>query len=102
LAQSPSLIQSDAEIRANQVSDAVIAKGDPSWAPVFRVLDVAAGLDQGVCFNKHPRRQAWNADAGESVGVYLFYAPRSEFTASDRERITEELRRKYNPPDRLY
>jgi hypothetical protein len=88
------------EVRANQVPVvyAVIAKGGSSWAPVFRVVDVGAGPDEGVCFSEHPRRQAWKAEAGESVGVYLFYAPRSEFTASDRGRIAEELRRKYNPP----
>ena len=88
------------EVRANQVPVvyAVIAKGGSSWAPVFRVVDVGAGPDEGVCFSEHPRRQAWKAEAGESVAVYLFYAPRSEFTASDRERIAEELRQKYNPP----
>jgi hypothetical protein len=88
------------EIRPNQIPVvyAVIAKGGPSWAPVFRVVDVGAGSDQGVRFEQHPRRQYWTADAGESIGLYLFYAPRSEFTAVDRERMAEELRQKYDPP----
>jgi hypothetical protein len=88
------------EVRPNQIPVvyAVIAKGGPSWAPVFRVVDVGAGSDQGVRFEQHPRRQYWTADAGESIGIYLFYAPRSEFTAADRERMAEELRQKYNPP----
>jgi hypothetical protein len=88
------------EVRANQVPVvyAVIAKGGPSWAPVFRVVDVGAGSGQGVRFDNHPRRRDWKGQAGESIGVYLFYAPRSEFTAEDRERMAEELRRKYDPP----
>jgi hypothetical protein len=40
----------------------------------------------------------WKGQAGESVGIYLFYAPRSEFTAGDRERIAEDLRQRYDPP----
>src|ERR1700730_1703440 len=65
------------EVRANQVPVvyAVIAKGGSSWAPVFRVVDVGAGPDEGVCFSEHPRRQAWKAEAGESVGVYLSIRP---------------------------
>jgi hypothetical protein len=88
------------EVRANQapVVYAVIAKGGPSWAPVFRVVDIGAGSDQGVRFEQHPRRQHWTAEAGESVGIYLFYAPRSEFSAADRERMAQELRQKYDPP----
>jgi hypothetical protein len=88
------------EVRANQVPVvyAVIAKGGPPWAPVFRVVDVGAGPDQGVRFDNHPRRRDWKGHAGESVGIYLFYAPRSEFTAGDRERIAEELRQRYDPP----
>jgi hypothetical protein len=88
------------EVRPNQIPVvyAVIAKGGPSWAPVFRVIDVGAGADQGVRFEQHPRRQYWTSEAGESVGIYLFYAPHSEFTAADRERMAEELRQKYDPP----
>ena len=41
------------------------------------------------------------AQAGETVGVYLFYAARSEHTAAERERIAELLRREYNPPRSL-
>jgi hypothetical protein len=70
----------------------------PPWAPVFRVVDVGAGPDQGVHFGNHPRRRDWKGEAGESVGIYLFYAPRWEFTAGDRERIAEELRQRYDPP----
>jgi hypothetical protein len=88
------------EVRANQVPVvyAVIAKGGAPWAPAFRVIDVGAGPDQGVRFDDHPRRGEWKGQPGESVGIYLFYAPRSEFTAGDRERIAQDLRQRYDPP----
>jgi len=70
----------------------------PPRALVFRVVDVGAGPDQGVQFGSHPPRRNWQGQAGESVGIYLFYAPRSEFTAGDRERIAEDLRQRYDPP----
>jgi len=44
-------------------------------------------------FAEHQRSKDWKPQAGETVGVYLFYAARSEHTASDRERIAEALRR---------
>src|SRR5262249_22939076 len=57
------------EVRANQVPVvyAVIAKGGPSWAPVFRVVDVGAGSDQGVRFDIHPCRGDWKGQAGGNV-----------------------------------
>lgn len=88
------------EVRANQVPVvyAVIAKGGQSFAPVFRVVDLGASSNDGVRFSDHPRRGDWMAKVGESLGVYLFYAPRSEFKAEDRMRMAEELRQKYDPP----
>src|SRR3984893_4107913 len=85
------------EVRANQVPGvyAVIAKGGASWAPVFRVVDVGAGPDEGVCFSEHPRRHAWKAEAGESVGVYLFYAPRSDLPVYVKIATPGKLRRTY-------
>src|SRR5262249_6948604 len=68
------------EIRANQapVVYAVIAKGGPSWAPVFRVVDVGSSPEEGVRFAVHPNRAAWAAEPGESLGLYFFYARRSD------------------------
>jgi hypothetical protein len=88
------------EVRANQspVIFAVIAKGGKPWAPVFRVVDIDASPDAGVRLADHPRHATWTIDAGESIGVYLFYAPRSEFSATERKRIADELRCQYNPP----
>jgi len=81
------------EVRANQVPVifAIIAKGGQSWAPVFRVIDVGASPDEGMRFADHQRSKDWKPQAGESVGVYLFYAARSEHTASDRKRISPRL-----------
>jgi hypothetical protein len=89
-----------AEIRANQVPVvfAIVAKGGQSWAPVFRVIDVGASPDEGMRFAEHERSKDWKPQAGETVGVYLFYAARSEHTVMDRERIAEALRREYDPP----
>ncbi len=88
------------EVRANQVPVvyAIIAKGGQAWAPAFRVVDVGASPDQGVRFTDHPRRAEWRIEASETVGVYLFYAPRSEFSEADRARMADELRQKYDPP----
>jgi hypothetical protein len=47
---------------------------------------------------EHQRSKDWKPQAGETVGVYLFYAARSEHTAMDREHIAEALRREYDPP----
>src|ERR1700738_5395620 len=85
------------EIRANQVPVvfAIVAKGGQSWAPVFRVVDVGASPDEGVRFADHPRSKDWEPQVDETLGVYLFYAARSEHTAAARERIAEALRRQY-------
>jgi hypothetical protein len=88
------------EVRANQppVVYAIVAKGGPPWAPVFRVVDIGASSDAGVRFADHPRRGAWAAGPGETLGVYLFPMPRSKFSAADRERIAAHLRSQYDPP----
>jgi hypothetical protein len=88
------------EIRANQVPVvfAIVAKGGRSWAPVFRVVDVGASPDDGVRFARHPRSKDWKPQVGETLGVYLFYAARSQHTPADRERIAEALRQEYDPP----
>jgi len=88
------------EVRANQppVVYAIIAKGGQAWAPVFRVVDVGASPDEGLRFADHPHRGDWAAGAGEAVGVYVFYTPRSKLTGADRERMVAELRTLYDPP----
>ena len=55
------------EVRANQVPVvyAIIAKGGQSWAPVFRVVDVGAGADDGIRFTDHPRRREWAGALGQ-------------------------------------
>lgn len=88
------------EIRANQspVVFAIIAKGGKPWAPVFRVVDIDASPDVGLRLAEHPRRATWMIGPSETIGAYLFYAPRSEFNASERQSIADELRRQYDPP----
>jgi hypothetical protein len=88
------------EVRANQppVVYAIVAKGGQAWAPVFRIVDVGASPDAGLRFADHPRRADWAAGANETIGVYLFYAPRSKFAGADRERIAAQLRSQYDPP----
>lgn len=88
------------EVRANQspVVYAIVAKGGPAWAPHFRIVDIGASPDEGLRFAEHPRRGEWTAADGESLGVYLFYAPRSKVSAAERERIAADLRTKYDPP----
>jgi hypothetical protein len=89
-----------AEIRANQIPAvyAIIARGGPSWAPVFRVVDVQASPDQGLRFADHPSRSNWTGEANESLAIYLLNLPRSEFRTADRERIAQQLRQHYSPP----
>jgi len=89
------------EIRPNQspVVYAVIAKGGPSWAPVFRVVAIGSSPDAGIRFAAHPDRSRWVARSGEALGIYLFYARRSEFSATDREEMAADLRRRYTPPN---
>lgn len=89
------------EIRANQgpALYAIIGKGGPAWAPNFRVVDIGQSPEHGILFVEHPDRASWSAKPGESLAVYLFYARRSEYSATDRERMVGELRRQYNPPN---
>lgn len=88
------------EIRQNQrpVVYAIIAKGGKSWAPEFRVVDVGASPDAGMRFADHPRRADWVAGTNDTLGVYVFYTPRSQFSDSDRERLVQQLRTAYDPP----
>jgi len=88
------------EVRANQapVVYAIIAKGGQSWTPVFRVVDVGSSPDGGMRFADHASRAGWLAGPDETLSVYLFYAPRSEYSAADRENIAAELRLHYDPP----
>jgi hypothetical protein len=88
------------EVRANQIPViyAIIAKGGQSWAPVFRVVDIGSSPEQGMRFAGHASRANWVAAPGESLGVYLFYARRLDYSAANREHLVQELRRQYNPP----
>jgi hypothetical protein len=96
----PSPIDST-ELRANQtpVVFAIIAKGGSAWAPVFRVVDIGASPDEGIRFAAHAQGAKWIAQPGESLGLYLLSLPRSEYSLADRERLTAELRQKYDPPN---
>jgi len=89
------------EVRANQVPVvyAIIAKGGPPWAPVFRVVHVGSSPESGTRFAEHPNRADWSAGPGETLSVYLFYARRSEYSAADREEFARELRQTYSPPN---
>jgi hypothetical protein len=89
-----------AEVRANQppVVYAIVAKGGASWAPTFRIVDVGTSPEEGVCFSKHQRRSEWIAAASETIGIYYFYAPRSKFADTDRQRLAAALRAQYDPP----
>ena len=89
------------EVRANQVPViyAIIAKGGPSWAPIFRVVHIGTSPESGTRLAEHPNRADWSAKPGETLSVYLFYARRSEYSAADREQFAGELRRLYTPPN---
>jgi hypothetical protein len=87
----------ETEVRANQppVVFAIIAKGGQPWSPTFRAIDIGASPDEGIRFADHPRRENWHAAPGESIGIYLFYARRSEFSSADRERMATQLSEHY-------
>lgn len=89
------------EIRSNQapVVYAIIAKGGEPWAPTFRVVDIGYSADAGVRFADLPDREVWTAQGGAQIGVYLFYAPRSEYSVEQRRAMAESLRRAYDPPN---
>jgi hypothetical protein len=89
------------EIRSNQapVVYAIIAKGGEPWAPTFRVVDIGYSADAGVRFADLPNRGNWTSQGGAQLGVYLFYAPRSEYSVEQRRAMAESLRRAYDPPN---
>jgi hypothetical protein len=91
------------EVRGNQspVVYAIIAKEGPPWAPAFRVIDVGFSEDAGIRFADLSNRAAWTCESASQISVYLFYAPRSEFSLEDRQQMTRLLREVYKPPNGL-
>ena len=89
------------EIRANQVPVVfvIVAKGGKPWAPEFRVIDIDASPDPGIRLIDHPRREHWITESSDKIGAYLFNTPRSQYTTVDRERMAQELRSYYQPPN---
>jgi hypothetical protein len=89
------------EVRKNQapVVYAIIAKGGEPWAPTFRVVDIGFSDDQGMRFADLPGRAQWVQQYGGQVGVYLFYALRSEYSLEQRRAMAENLRQKHDPPN---
>jgi hypothetical protein len=89
------------EVRANHtpVVYAVIAKGGEPWAPTFRVIDLGFSEDAGTRFADLPDRALWLSEGGPQVGIYLFYAPRSEYSVEQRRAMAERLRQTYDPPN---
>jgi hypothetical protein len=89
------------EVRSNQapVVYAIIAKGGDPWAPTFRIIDIGFSEDDGLRFADLPSRESWSAAGDGQLSVYLFYAPRSEYSLEQRRTMAEELRAKYEPPN---
>lgn len=89
------------EVRSNQapVVYAIIAKGGEPWAPTFRVVDIGCSAESGVRFAELPNRASWSVQDATQPCVYLFYAPRSEYSLERRRALADELRQKYNPPN---
>jgi hypothetical protein len=89
------------EVRGNQVPVvyAIIAKGGEPWAPSFRVLDIGFSEDTGVRFADLPNCALWTEQYGGQASVYLFYAPRSEYSGADRLAFATALRKAYDPPN---
>ena len=89
------------EVRNNQapVVYAIIAKGGEPWAPSFRVIDIGFSEDNGLRFAELPHRAQWAQQYGDQAGVYLFYAPRSEYSVEQRRAMAESLRQRYDPPN---
>jgi hypothetical protein len=89
------------EVRSNQtpVVYAIIAKGGDPWAPSFRVVDIGFSEDAGLRFAELLGRASWSTHYGGQLGVYLFYAPRSEYSFEHRRDMTESLRKRYDPPN---
>lgn len=90
------------QVRSNQppVVFAIIAKEGEAWAPSFRVIDIGFSEDVGLRFADHPNHAQWTEAAGATgqIGVYLFYAPKSEYALADRQRLASELALRYDPP----
>lgn len=89
------------EVRSNQspVVYAIIAKAGDPWSPTFRVVDVGFSDASGVRFADLPNRASWSAQNGAQLGVYLYYAPRSEYSDEQRRALAENLRQRYDPPN---
>lgn len=89
------------EIRSNQapVVYAIIAKGGEPWAPSFRVIDIGFSEDKGLRFADLPNQAQWVELYGRQTSVYLFYAPKSEYSTDLRRALAESLRQKYDPPN---
>lgn len=89
------------EVRANQVPVifAIVAKGGKPWAPEFRVIDIDASPDSGIKLIEHPRCVRWIASEDETVGVYLFNTPRSQYTTVSRQQMARELQIRYQSPN---
>jgi hypothetical protein len=89
------------EVRSNHVPVvyAIIVKGGDPWAPTFRVVDIGYSEDAGVRFAELPNRASCSGQSAPQPSVYLFYAPRSEYSLEQRRALAEELRQKYHPPN---
>jgi len=85
------------EVRANQVPVvyAVIVKKGHPWAPSHSVLAIGFSEDSGLRFADHPSAAQWQ---NEKAVVYLYYAPRSRYSRSDRQRLASEIGLQYSPP----
>src|SRR5579872_7129672 len=84
-------------VRSNQapVVYAIVIKAGQPWTPSFRVLEVGFSEDTGICFSAHPQSASWTK---KNSAVYLYYAPRSTYSHTDRKRLADELREQYKPP----
>ena len=90
-------------VRPNQqpVVFAVIAKGGPSWAPTFRVIDIGASPDSGIQFHQHPMRSRWAQSADEQLGIYLLNLSRAEYPEQARKALATRLLDQYQPPNNI-
>jgi hypothetical protein len=89
------------EVRSNQapVVYAIIAKGGELWAPTFRVIEIGFSEDKGLRFSDLPSRALWAQEYGANASVYLFYAPKSEYSFEQRRAMADRLRQACDPPN---